>query len=259
MNSIFIVLSCLLAYTITSIQSEGWRGIVPLHSTRADVERLIGRPNLKSGLYNFEYELVEIGFSGGSCREGDPGGWNVPPDTVTSIRVAPKARLRLTDMSIDESKYEKTDGGHLTYVFYYTNKEEGIQLEVIKDAVVNITYFPNVKDTHLRCPDNRPKPPQLIVSGELSLVARQLLDGFMLRLKQEPNVSGRIRIDIEGKRLDETALAELVTEYIKSKYPVEFGRVTVIEEYRLSQEMELFLVPRGGDPIPFSGNTSKPE
>jgi hypothetical protein len=219
----------------------------------------MGKPNFESGLYDFEHELVEIGFSRGYCREGDAGGWNVPPDTVTSIRVAPKAQLRLSDLSIDESKYERTDGGHLPYVFYYTDKERGIQLEVIKDAVANIAYFPGAKDNHLHCPDNRPKPPQLIVSGELSVGARQLLDSFMLRLKQEASVSGRIRIDVEGKRPDETALAELITEYLKSKYRVEFGRVMVTEEYRLSQEMELFLVPRDGDPIPFFGHTSKPE
>lgn len=153
MNIITVILLCMLTpiFEAVSTQAKGWRGIVPLHSTRADVERLIGKPNFKHDLYDFENERVDITYSSDPCTQASRGMWNVPPDTVISIRVAPKIELRLSDLQIDESKYKKTDGGHLPYVFYYTNEEEGIQIEEIKGEVANITYFPSAKDNHLRC------------------------------------------------------------------------------------------------------------
>src|SRR5918912_1814912 len=40
-------LSLILALNFV-VLAKGWRGIVPLHSTRADVEQLLGAPNRKS-------------------------------------------------------------------------------------------------------------------------------------------------------------------------------------------------------------------
>lgn len=153
MNIITAVLLCMSTPIFAAVltQPKGWRGIVPLHSTRADVERLIGKPNFNHDLYDFENERVDITYSNDTCTQGSRGMWNVQPDTVISIRVAPKTQLRLSDLQIDESKYKKTDGGHLAYVFYYTNEEEGVQIEEIKGEVANITYFPSAKDNHLRC------------------------------------------------------------------------------------------------------------
>lgn len=90
-------------------------------------------------------------------------------------------------------------------------------------------------------------------SSELSAKEKALLDSFMQRLKQEPDAVGSIRIDRERRRVDEPELTNLVTRYLQSKYGSEMNRVEIIGAYRLSQEMELFVVPRGGtrEPIPF--------
>jgi len=86
---------------------------------------------------------------------------------------------------------------------------------------------------------------------------KKLLDRLMLRLKRESNATGWIRIDLERRRVDEGALTDLVVRYLKSNYGAEFDRVSVMGTYRLAQEMELFIVPRDGDPIPFPEKTSK--
>src|ERR1700720_1961854 len=51
-------------------QSNAWRGLVPLRSTRADVERLLGPPMvLVAGSYSYETkeEKVRVLYSEGSC------------------------------------------------------------------------------------------------------------------------------------------------------------------------------------------------
>jgi len=45
--------------------AQGWRGIVPLHSTRKDVERLIGGPMQPGGMtYDLEEGRVNVTYSG---------------------------------------------------------------------------------------------------------------------------------------------------------------------------------------------------
>jgi hypothetical protein len=240
---------------------KGWRGITPLHSTRADVERLLGPPEEPDkkhvSVHKLENEVVSIIYATGPpCGEDMPSGWQVHAGIVVDITVAPRTTMRLSDLKLDESKYKRMDGGHLSDVAYYINKEEGIEVEVIKDEVASITYFPAEEDNHLHCPKSQQKPPERL-SGELTVKEKEWLDCFMRRLKQEPTATGWIRIDLERRRVDEPALTDLVMQYLRSKYPMEFDRVEVMGTYRLTQEMELFIVPRNGDPVPFPSKSSK--
>ena len=152
-TGLFVVITA----TTTALAKE-WRGIMPLHSTRADVERLLGKPNLKNanpsikyGLYDLERERVDILYSSRPCTRGAQGAWRVPPDMVISIRVAPKKELLFSDLRLDVSKYRITDGGHVPGYTYYTDEQEGVQFEVIKGQVTTISYFPQSKDDRLRC------------------------------------------------------------------------------------------------------------
>ena len=113
-------------------QAKGWRGIVPHHSTRADVERLIGEPNFKYDLYDFEKERVRIFYASDPCAEGPPSGRISPRDIVTQIRVAPKEKLLLSDLHLDLSKYERIKDPEVQVHTYYVNKEEGISYEVFE-------------------------------------------------------------------------------------------------------------------------------
>lgn len=94
-------------------------------------------------------------------------------------------------------------------------------------------------------------------TGELTSKEKELLDCLMLRLKRDPTATGWIKIDQERRRVDESVLTELIVHYLKSKYSAEFDRVSVMGAYRLAQEMELFIIPQDGDPIPFPGKNAK--
>ena len=48
-----IILVALCA--VGTANGKGWRGIIPLHSTRADVERLLGQPTEETSKYSVVY------------------------------------------------------------------------------------------------------------------------------------------------------------------------------------------------------------
>jgi hypothetical protein len=52
-----------LMISAINVHAEAWRGIVPLKSTRADVERLLGRPG-EHGRYQFDKERAYIEYCG---------------------------------------------------------------------------------------------------------------------------------------------------------------------------------------------------
>lgn len=159
-NLLLLCVFVVLPVNFTSHAKE-WRSIVPLHSTRADVERLIGKPNAMYDRYEFENELVSITYSRETCAEGAQ--WNVPRDTVTQVSIVPKQRLRLADLQLDLSRYERIQDPAVQVHTYYANREEGIRYDVLEGVrednglIMNIYYEPAAEDRHLRCPDSTPQ------------------------------------------------------------------------------------------------------
>ena len=159
MKIIKAILSCLcVVFNLATVSyAKEWRGIVPLHSTRADVERLLGAPTDPTSQCRCHYESgaesVFITYASGSpCGEGSQSLWKVLPDTVISISVSSKMERLFSDLKIDENRYEKTGRGDAAGVFYYSDAEEGITIEVNGDKVGSVIYSPAAKDDNLRCP-----------------------------------------------------------------------------------------------------------
>ena len=149
-------LSLILALTCV-VQAKGWRGIVPLHSTRADVEQLLGTPDRKSNnkpvvRYDLEEERVSIIYSREPCSDGSVyGKWAVPPDTVVSMRVIPKKRLLLSELQLDAAQYKVTHVRGVPSYTYYIDEGDGVQYDVSHGHVNSIDYFNAAEDEHLRC------------------------------------------------------------------------------------------------------------
>lgn len=164
-----LLCTCVSLPTVALAQTKGWRGIVPLRSTRADVERLLGPPSSESPVDRCQclYQLEDVNLSilyanGFPCgepeqRDGRVGGWKVPRDTVIGLTIYFKTERKLSDLNIDESKYEKEIDKHLPGWVFYTNREEGIRIEGSERTATSISYFPSAKDNHLRCPDSTTK------------------------------------------------------------------------------------------------------
>jgi hypothetical protein len=128
------------------LHAKEWRGIMPLKSTRADVEKLLGKPN-GLGRYQFENERAYINYSSGCARINDCL-CLVPKDTVIYIFVTLEGDLKLSDLKIDRTKYHKTRSTHLPGIVTYANDEEGIIYTVDDedDEVTDITYLYTTRD-----------------------------------------------------------------------------------------------------------------
>jgi hypothetical protein len=137
--------------------AKPWRGIVPLHSTREDVERLLGKPNAKYGRYEFDKEIAEISYSTGLCVNG----WKVPTGTVIDIVVSPKESLRISDLKLDLSKYERVRDPKVTSHVYYANRDDGMRYvayepEGTTDGKILTTYYESTTEDvrNLYCKPN---------------------------------------------------------------------------------------------------------
>jgi hypothetical protein len=144
-----LLIFALLAICSGVALGKGWRGIVPLHSTRSDVEKLLGpAPGWN---YYLENETLHFEYQTSESECGKKGAlWNVPLNTVLAILVVPKERKSIAEYGLD-STYVKSQA-HLLYNFNYINEDEGIEYSATRDIVNRIIYVPALKDWILACP-----------------------------------------------------------------------------------------------------------
>jgi hypothetical protein len=133
--------------------AKDWRGITPLHSTRGDVERLLGSAwhNLLSGsVYMVDRAPVQIVYSG----QGDPAetcSREVPLGTVLSIFIMPEDEVSLISLGIpnDHFKSFKLFFGNLDYRGYY-DSHSGFLVHSLSARVHDLSYLANAADRR-RC------------------------------------------------------------------------------------------------------------
>lgn len=162
-NRLIIAGLFLVMTASASAFAKEWRGIVPLLSNRADVERTLGRPAKQTAadiaFFDLKSEKVRVVYSEGQCVPGIAGEWNVPRGTVLSIEVTPKKESSLKDVGVDVSTYRKVEDPHIMGHLTYVNEAEGISVDTNSidpdyERVLGISYGPRAADESLRC-----KPP----------------------------------------------------------------------------------------------------
>ena len=143
----FCLLFLFVSYFTVAIrsQTEGWKGIVPLSSTRADVERLIGKPNV-NGFYEFEEARVKILYVEARCSSQVRCDCLAPIGTVKNIRLSLNSEVKPDDLGLDLTDYERSEDSHLPGVVSYTNYDRGIIYTVQFGLVTIIQYVPTRDD-----------------------------------------------------------------------------------------------------------------
>jgi hypothetical protein len=147
----------LLLLACSSADAKPWRGIEPLHSTRADVERLMGSQVVRCGgsacIYELDEEIAFILYASDSnCKnEGASSAWQVPVGTVIEIGIHFKKDRPLSELEFDLSKFERVEDKHLPGWIYYWNLDEGVRVEAGLKTASGVTYFQSAKDNYLRC------------------------------------------------------------------------------------------------------------
>lgn len=146
------MLACVIIFTPQTANAGAWRGIVPLRSTRADVEKLLGPPTLEDSGYEINGERVQISYSSRGCQEGLPAGWKVPADTVVTISVSSKNDMKLADVLVPGRNYDQIYSVHTPQLVDYADVSEGVRYTTIDGSVHSITYFGSeADDKKLRC------------------------------------------------------------------------------------------------------------
>ena len=137
-----------LIISAINVQAEAWRGIVPLKSTRADVERLLGKPG-EHGRYQFDKERAYIGYAGtGPCAKVNLCLCKVSEDTVISIYVELEVKMSFSGLKLNKEDYRKLISHQDRTIATYSNKEKGIiyTVDETDDDVTAIEYIPEAKD-----------------------------------------------------------------------------------------------------------------
>ena len=255
MKIIFMVV--LIFVSCVGVDAKGWKGIVPLHSDRADVERLLGAPTGECKcFYETGSETVRVEYAKAPCA-GYPSGWNVPTDTVLTIRVRPNQPEKFIDLKLIESKfYIAADD---TVRTYYASRAEGVEYTVSSDGMVEVvTYIPSSNDAALRCPCFPPLDESIERSTsfdrfELGRVDDALarLDNYIIALENDERWTGYIVL-YKGREIGPKLMSAYKTSimgHVLQRRAVPQRRIKLIEGgYRAKPEIELYLLTEGLSP-----------
>jgi hypothetical protein len=239
-------------------QSKEWRGIRPLYSTRADVERLLGIPE-KTGSttwYKAGGDSVGVLYSDSPCQGGELG-WNVPAGTVLQINVRPQEPRDFAELNLDESEYVRAYG-HVGRV--YINLDEGISYHIRHDGVVEtVSYIPARKDNRLRCPGFPPydgDQTQYHAFDEYTDLRVEdeapRLDNFAIQLQSAPNEKGYIVVYAGRQSCVSEAMdrASRARKYVLSRRGIKPRQVVAVDGgYREVSSTELYIV-HNSEPAP---------
>ena len=261
-----IVLSLTLLFmAAVGAQAKEWRGIVPLRSTRVDVERLLGPPAIKRE-YSMHYEInseqIFIDLSRGPCTV-EFSRWNVPRDTVISIWITLRSnQLSAASLNLNQKKYTKYRENHRPQIVRYVNQTEGIEYSVDEETgnVGIIKYVPSAADKSLACPETKNllyEQVRFAKYSNISLAAeKKILDRFadqLIRYSSKSYASSEAHIlAYDGHQSpsgEALTRAQRAKEYLVNVRHIDANRIEIRDACcRQTLNIELYLVPPGATP-----------
>lgn len=257
MKSLFILsITAVIAFHTQLEQRTGWRGIIPLRSTRTQVERELGTLDLKCQCYKTEKEIVHVKYARDRCT-GDLPGWNVLADTVLSVEVSPKSEHVFSELEPRKEDFVETRDHSFTT--YYGNGNRGIRYSVSSTGlVVSISYVPSVKDNHLRCPGFPPTDGGITAYSPNSEFPFDTLDDitarlgeFIIRLQESPKYKGYIIVYARHDKVMPGVgeFASAARNYLIKEFETDPKTIEAITGgYREQATVELFLIPSAWPP-----------
>lgn len=137
---------------------NSWQGIVPLRSTRAEIERQFGPPKSLLGeiyLYDMSENRVSVSYTSDPCSINVANPTGSAKDVALKIVVSPKKALLVQDLRLDKDKYKRIQDDHPENWVHYLNSLDGITVDVVLnnacEQVLGITYHATARDRELRC------------------------------------------------------------------------------------------------------------
>jgi hypothetical protein len=273
-------ISLLAIGSAQELAAKEWRGLVPMRSTRSDVERILGKPNdprrgvtrsydLHEGrsIYSSDYGEAYIVFAKmqevmGQRRCID----SVAPDTVLMIQVSPTVAQSVDDYIKDSKRFRTFDPSEPKDIGYlgYVDEEEGFVIQTFKGKVTELVYLPSKADQEpcagyylnpedfvsvmVHPPMNRKfdEYEDLAFSDEMAR-----LDNFAVQLQSQPGARGFIIVYAGKKALvaEAKTRATRAKNYLVKTRGVNPARVVAIDGgYRESFLVQLFIGDQGVEP-----------
>lgn len=137
---------------------HSWLGLVPLKATLLDVEHILGKAKWSDGstfVYETACERVDVVYSKGACEVSEVYRYNVPANVVIRFEIAPKQKITVNDLKLNQS-YVRQQESHPANWVQYRSREEGIRIDALIDnnqleTVTVLTYEPTAKDKDREC------------------------------------------------------------------------------------------------------------
>ena len=240
-----IILVVLISSGIVS--AKDWRGILPLHSTRADVEALLGPPppppegraayelNKSRSIYYLEEGEVFIVFATedllkmNDCQA-------VAEGTVLMIQVTPKD-MQVSSLQLDEKTFKKFNASKTAGLELegFVDEKEGLVIRAEKGKVQEIVYLASAVDRG-RCSGYYAEPEKFV---QLEIACWLPFDRY-----------GKIRFSDEKARLDNFAIQLQNEEQMQGYIIVYAGRKATFGEAQLhaNRAINYLIKVRGLDP-----------
>lgn len=129
---------------------DSFKGIVPLLTTRAEVEKKFGVPD-QYGRYEFAEGMVSILYRDSTCEKSNSSCFCiVPVGTVLEIEITPNYDQYIKDLKLDPKVWEKAEvkGGHVPDIEVYMNHKTGMTYEVnAEDGWIRSIRYNGSKET----------------------------------------------------------------------------------------------------------------
>jgi hypothetical protein len=256
MKSIIVLVSFLTVMSLAFTQDvPGSRGIVPLHSTRTQVEQILGALDIRCQCYSTETESIRVEYASGPCT-GALAGWNVPADTVLSLQIYPKKPLLFSELKVEKENFIRTVDDTVTT--YYGDGEKGLRYSVTSSGTIeSVWHGPSTKQNKLRCAGFPPTDggitayrPYYEFQFETLDDVKDRLGDFGVRLVKEPQLKGYIIVYGQHNKI--APIDRFVTSakaYLLEELNINPNTVEASNGgYRESATVELFLIPREWPP-----------
>jgi len=189
---LFLFISIIFA---PEVQAKEWRGIVPLHSTKADVVRVFGcDPNTGCKVRVGNEEAYFVFSDSSRCAK------NLPLDTVLLIEVRLSDPPKLSTLRLDKNHFRTFDPSTPRNIGYkgYIDEKEGLIIKTYKGKVLQFDYIAAGNDVAL-CPDYYEEPESFIQvmiefccpTLNIDCPSRTIIDGERIALTASTSVDGR--------------------------------------------------------------------
>lgn len=137
-------------------QTDRWKDITILRTTRAEVEKMMGKGEEHAFIifYPLKEGSLHIKYADGRCRPGQYRGWKVPEGTVIELVYTPfNSPPEFSSLHLDLAKFRTIrESPDVPDLLTYIKDDEGIAYTVQLDGTVSeIRRFPSSQYDKLRC------------------------------------------------------------------------------------------------------------